>query len=70
LKIAKGIETQIPGHFAELGIDLAADAFGKVWLLEVNSKPSKEDTTPWNENKIRPSVTKVVRYAQFLAKFS
>jgi glutathione synthase/RimK-type ligase-like ATP-grasp enzyme len=70
LKIAKGIEMQIPGHFAELGIDLAADAMGKIWLLEVNSKPSKENTTPWNENKIRPSVTKVVRYAQFLAKFS
>ena len=70
LKIANGIEKQVPGHFAELGIDLAADTFGKIWLIEVNSKPSKEDNTPLNENKIRPSVIKVVRYAQFLAKFS
>ncbi|QGQ97815.1 YheC/YheD family protein [Paenibacillus psychroresistens] len=70
LKIAKGIEAQVPGHFAELGIDLAADSHGKVWLIEVNSKPSKEDNTPLVENKIRPSVIKVVRYAQFLAKFS
>jgi glutathione synthase/RimK-type ligase-like ATP-grasp enzyme len=70
LKIAKGIEAQVPGHFAELGIDLAADMHGKVWLIEVNSKPSKEDNTPLVENKIRPSVIKVVRYAQFLAKFS
>jgi glutathione synthase/RimK-type ligase-like ATP-grasp enzyme len=70
LKISKGIEAQVPGHFAELGIDLAADAHGKVWLIEVNSKPSKEDNTQLVENKIRPSVIKVVRYAQFLAKFS
>jgi hypothetical protein len=70
LKIAKGIEMQMPGHFAELGIDLAVDAHGKIWLIEVNSKPSKDDNTPLNENKIRPSVIKVVRYAQFLAKLS
>jgi glutathione synthase/RimK-type ligase-like ATP-grasp enzyme len=70
LKIARGIESQIPAHFAELGIDLAADVNGKVWLLEVNSKPSKEDNTPLVENKIRPSVTKVVRYSQYLANYS
>ncbi|MEX2461706.1 MAG: YheC/YheD family protein [Paenibacillaceae bacterium] len=70
LKIAKGIENQVPGHFAELGIDLAVDTSGKVWLIEVNSKPSKEDNSPLNEHKIRPSVIKVIRYAQFLAKFS
>jgi hypothetical protein len=70
LKIAKGIELQIPGHFAELGIDLAVDTNGKVWLIEVNSKPSKEDNTPLRESKIRPSVTKVVLYSQFLAKYS
>jgi hypothetical protein len=70
LKIAKGIETQVPGHFAELGIDLAADNKGKIWLIEVNSKPSKDDNTPLNELKIRPSVIKVIHYSQFLAKLS
>lgn len=69
MEIAKGIEEQIPAHFAELGVDLAVDTTGKVWLLEVNSKPSKDDNTPLVENKIRPSVTKVVQYAQFLAKY-
>ncbi|SDN21822.1 YheC/D like ATP-grasp [Paenibacillus sp. yr247] len=70
LDIAKGIETQIPNHFGELGIDLAVDKMGKVWLLEVNSKPSKDDNTPLNnERKIRPSVKKIVQYARFLAKF-
>ncbi|GGI44281.1 endospore coat-associated protein YheD [Paenibacillus marchantiophytorum] len=70
LDIAKGIETQIPFHFGELGIDLAVDISGKVWLLEVNSKPSKDDNTALNnERKIRPSVKQIVQYARYLAKF-
>jgi len=70
LDIAKGIETQIDNHFGELGIDLAVDHHGKVWLLEVNSKPSKDDNTPLNnERKIRPSVKQIVQYAKYLAKF-
>jgi glutathione synthase/RimK-type ligase-like ATP-grasp enzyme len=46
LDIARGLETQIDAHFAELGIDLAVDTRGRVMLLEVNSKPSKDDNTP------------------------
>lgn len=66
LDIAQGIDTHIPAHFGELGIDLAVDNSGKVWLLEVNSKPSKNDNTPLSDNKIRPSVRKIVDYARFL----
>jgi hypothetical protein len=71
LDIAKGIETQIDAHFAELGIDLAVDTDGKVWLLEVNSKPSKDDNTPLSADarKIRPSVKHLVRYARHAAHF-
>ncbi|MEK8126801.1 YheC/YheD family protein [Paenibacillus filicis] len=70
LQIAKGIEAQVPGHFAELGVDLALDAGGRVWLIEVNSKPSKEDNTPLSaESKIRPSVRQLVQYSRFAAKF-
>ncbi|SDX19803.1 YheC/YheD family protein [Paenibacillus sp. CF384] len=69
LEIAKGIDTHIPAHFGELGIDLALDASGRVWLLEVNSKPSKNDNTPLQDNKIRPSVRNMVRYARHLAEF-
>ncbi|MFF2888853.1 YheC/YheD family protein [Paenibacillus sp. NPDC057967] len=69
LQIAKGIDTHIPAHFGELGIDLALDTSGKVWLLEVNSKPSKNDNTPLNEGKIRPSVRMMIQYARFLAGF-
>ncbi|RTE09263.1 YheC/YheD family protein [Paenibacillus whitsoniae] len=70
LDIAKGVETQIQSHFGELGIDLAVDTSGRVWLLEVNSKPSKDDNTALNaDKKIRPSVKTLVKYARYLAKF-
>lgn len=68
VEIAKGIEQQIPYHFAELGIDLAADVRGRVWLIEVNSKPSKEDNSPLQPGKIRPSVKQIIYYVMFLHK--
>lgn len=64
LDIAKSVEANIEGHFAELGVDLAVDASGHVWLLEVNSKPSKDDNTPSGDSKIRPSVKQIVLYSQ------
>ncbi|WP_379135874.1 YheC/YheD family protein [Paenibacillus sp. sgz500958] len=67
LAIARGIETHIPAHFGELGIDLALDQSGKIWLLEVNSKPSKNDNTPLSDQKIRPSVKQMVQYCRYLA---
>jgi glutathione synthase/RimK-type ligase-like ATP-grasp enzyme len=70
LRIAQGIEQHIPSHFGELGIDLAVDRHSRVWLIEVNSKPSKDDNTALDsEVKIRPSVKNVVKYAKFLSKF-
>lgn len=69
LDIAKGIEQAIPAHFGELGIDLAMDTTGRVWLLEVNSKPSKNDNTPLSESKIRPSVKAMLEYSTYLAGF-
>ena len=69
LEIAKGIDTHIPAHFGELGIDLALDTSGRIWLLEVNSKPSKNDNTPLTEGKIRPSVRMMIEYARYLSGF-
>ncbi len=67
--IAHGIESQIPYHFGELGVDLAVDRSGKVWLLEVNSKPSKDNNSALQENKIRPSVKQIIQYAKYLSDF-
>jgi glutathione synthase/RimK-type ligase-like ATP-grasp enzyme len=70
MMVAKGIETHIPGHFAELGVDLALDIHGQIWLIEVNSKPSKDNNAPiTGERKIRPSVKMLIQYCRFAAKF-
>jgi hypothetical protein len=69
LDIARSVDTYIPAHFGELGIDLAMDTGGRIWLLEVNSKPSKNDNTPLNEGKIRPSVRIMIQYARYLSGF-
>jgi glutathione synthase/RimK-type ligase-like ATP-grasp enzyme len=69
LDIARGVDSHIPAHFAELGIDLALDISGRVWLLEVNSKPSKNDNTPLKEGKIRPSVRMLIQYARYISGF-
>lgn len=68
LAIASGVEQSIPAHFGELGIDLALDTSGHVWLIEVNSKPSKNDNTPLGDQKIRPSVKKMIDYCCYLAE--
>jgi glutathione synthase/RimK-type ligase-like ATP-grasp enzyme len=69
LDIARGLDNRIPAHFGELGIDLAMDTDGRVWLLEVNSKPSKNDNTSLREGQIRPSVRMMVQYARYLSGF-
>lgn len=68
LTIAKALENQVHDHFGELGIDLAVSKSGRVWLLEVNSKPSKHDNTPLSDKKIRPSVKQLVQYCRHLAR--
>jgi hypothetical protein len=69
IRIAIGLERQMSGHFGELGVDLAVDRELRIWLLEVNSKPSKTDPLPPGESKVRPSARKAIQYAFHLAKF-
>jgi len=40
-KLADFLETKF-GKLCELGMDIAVDPKGNVWLLEVNPKPSRE----------------------------
>ncbi len=64
--IARYIEKEF-GSFGEIGIDIAVDKTGKVWLLEANSKPSKlpeqkiEDTVG-----ISPQFLLTLEYAKLL----
>ncbi|CAM5795523.1 MULTISPECIES: YheC/YheD family endospore coat-associated protein [Brevibacillus] len=76
LKLSQLLEQSLSGHYAELGIDLGVDVRGHVWLLEVNSKPSKttnslpmqggEDGT---SRRVRPSVLRMLDYSSYLSGF-
>lgn len=59
------IEQQSDGETGELGIDLGVDPSGHVWIIEVNSKPSKKFEEPGK--KIRPSARAIVCYSTALA---
>ena len=78
LRLAKILDQSIQGHYAEFGIDLGVDTRGHIWLLEVNSKPSKSTTAvqqPGDEegehtpSRPRPSVIRMLDYAAFLSGF-
>jgi glutathione synthase/RimK-type ligase-like ATP-grasp enzyme len=67
LEVARVISSSSQGLYGELGIDLAIDSNGKPWIIEVNTKPSK-NLDPLRENmKIRPSAKAVLEYSLLLA---
>ncbi len=71
LEVANAFEQLVDGHYAELGIDLAVDTSGKIWLLEINSKPSKTDDTVINPSlATRPSVIRLIDYTLYLTRFA
>lgn len=71
LLLAENLESTMDGNFAELGIDLAVDTSGRIWLLEINAKPSKNDDQILTEqNKTRPSVKRLLNYILYLKGIS
>lgn len=69
LLIAKAFEANFNAVLGELGIDLALDERGKVWLLEINGKPSKLTKAKVQTVKIRPSVKMLIAYSLFISGF-
>ncbi|WP_162356909.1 YheC/YheD family protein [Metabacillus mangrovi] len=55
------------GCFGELGIDLTVDEDERIWLIEVNSKPSKNSEYVMDGPKIRPSAKAVADYGMYLS---
>ncbi|KRE50823.1 YheC/YheD family protein [Paenibacillus sp. Soil724D2] len=55
------------GRLAELGIDLGIDSCGRVWILEVNSKPGRMIFARMCNEKARTtSIANPIHYAGFL----
>ncbi|MEN9405959.1 MAG: hypothetical protein RLZ12_243 [Bacillota bacterium] len=73
LKIMQVFDKVMAGHFAEIGIDLAVDKKGKIWLLELNAKPSKlpKKNTPnfYKNPGPRASVYPLMDYVEQCAHF-
>ncbi|MFP5110834.1 YheC/YheD family endospore coat-associated protein [Bacillaceae bacterium C204] len=65
LETASIISNSSTGITGELGIDIGVDQYGKPWIIEVNSKPSKnfEDGL----GKIRPSAKALIQFCTLLA---
>ncbi|MGC4378031.1 YheC/YheD family protein [Fictibacillus sp. Mic-4] len=64
------LSREMDGLYGELGVDLALDQNMEPWILEVNSKPSKNMDLPSRPNTIRPSASTIVQYSLYLARFS
>ncbi|MBP1963686.1 YheC/YheD family protein [Paenibacillus aceris] len=67
-KLADFLETKF-GKLCELGMDIAVDPRGNVWLLEVNPKPSREVFRKIGEGAIyQKAVTRPLEYAVWMLK--
>jgi hypothetical protein len=67
-KLAPFLETKF-GKLCELGMDIAVDPKGGIWLLEVNPKPSREVFRRIGAKEIyRKAVTRPLEYALWLMK--
>lgn len=69
LDICHCITVSTDGLFAELGIDLALDTDGHPWIIEVNTKPSKQHDSI-TDKMIRPSTKAIVQYCAYLSGHS
>lgn len=65
LEAAQTISQSQPGLVGELGIDIGIDQKGKPWIIEVNSKPSKNFEE--QQGTIRPSAKAIFEYGTSLA---
>jgi glutathione synthase/RimK-type ligase-like ATP-grasp enzyme len=66
--VSRVMAEQLPGTFAEFGIDLALDVNGRVWLLEVNAKPAKNDHTLLKQTATPPTLINLIKVMRYLAK--
>jgi glutathione synthase/RimK-type ligase-like ATP-grasp enzyme len=64
LECCKWIDSNFEGLFCELGIDLALDKQFNPWVIELNSKPSKDLQLSDPLTKIRPSTKAIFSLVQ------
>jgi hypothetical protein len=60
LEGADCVSRHVSGLMVELGVDIGIDVTGNLWLIEINSKPSKN--LGERSGKIRPSAKAIIDY--------
>lgn len=65
IEAAAIISSKSQGITGELGIDIGVDHNGKPWIIEINSKPSKNNDN--HTDKIRPSAKAIIQFCSKLA---
>ncbi len=66
LETSKSINMLADGIFGEFGIDFGVDLKGHPWILEVNTKPSKQYLSAQKQPDIRPSARGIFLFANYL----
>lgn len=70
LDIATGLQKELAEGTAELGIDFGIDREGRVWLIEVNSKPGKNtEESKITEERNRKALLRPLLFARYWAGF-
>lgn len=65
--VSKALEEQLGKEFGEFGVDMALDVHGRLWLIEVNSKPGRQQGE--NVRGVPHSLRRVLRFAIAKAGF-
>lgn len=66
LEVADVVGMVSEGIYGELGIDLAIDQTGRPWIIEVNTKPSKNLDSTTSSPAVRPSAKAIILYCLYL----
>ncbi len=69
VNIATCLDTSLQGFYGEFGIDIALDVNGSPWMIEVNTKPSK-NFLPSQSTIVRPSSKALLAHFQYLSRFN
>ncbi|MBU8905429.1 YheC/YheD family endospore coat-associated protein [Desertibacillus haloalkaliphilus] len=67
VNICEILSTEASGLYGEFGIDIGIDENGHPWMIEVNTKPSKNQAPLPAADDIRPSAKSIIHYAYHLA---
>lgn len=67
--VAHTLEANSGKIFGELGLDIGIDKSGRLWLIEVNSKPRKTTQTEMSQKIVYNTFSRPLAYAMHLAGF-